>query len=223
MAAAYSLFTLPHMRPNLDFRKLTPAEAKENVVYFVPRVPERLRMLTEVVRQELPAWRPDLSDESLGPLGEWYDRHAEMSEVSAERRERLRGELGPLGDLADVIPGFTALTVSLGIDIGIYLAECVRMRCPETGWRLHRSWKVPAVMGPNFEKERAFPPIAQARYLTDVASRRRLQNALKGVALAAPQTLAEHHVAMQLRLPTKEPRAVLGAIIARAMMPPAVS
>lgn len=173
----YSLFSLPH---GFKFDQLTRQQARENLRAVVERIPERLGMLESLVRLELPAWRADYSEESLATLGEWYVRHVEERPVMAQETVVLKRQMGPgLEFIAEGQIELTRESYSIGIDVGLYIAECIRSRCPRTVWGVElRSksyiyYNKPVLSG--FTHRHEYSPIGMAGFgVSFVRSRRQV-------------------------------------------------
>lgn len=218
----YKLFSLPYLPQELDFRVLTTAQARENFEAFVPRIAERLHCLTFLIQLEHPEWRADLSEMSLAVLGEWYARHVEQRGATEKEMNSLRRGLGPLADLAEVSLQFTPMTLSIGVDIGIYIGECIRMRCPASAWKLQRRMKQPVVAGTGLARGEEYPPIPQARNLAEaVATQKQNTTAKLSPGPTHPSTLAEAHLAALRSIPQKDPRTMLCTLVRRCVDPEA--
>lgn len=214
----YILFSLPHVPRDLDFRLLTTAQSRENFESFVAGISERVNYLSGLVRIEHPDWQPDLSGVSLAVLGEWYARHMEERSATEEESNQIKENLGPLASVADVCPQFTPMTLSIGADIGIYVGECIRMRCPATAWRLHRRMKQPVVAGAGIVKGEEYPPIAQAQNLAIEVSKQRVQHAMGDRDISVPTTLGEAHVAALLSAEKTCPSTMLHRLMMRSIV-----
>ncbi len=210
----YTLCSLPY---GFRFKTLTIQQARENFEVFVSRITERIVALEELIRTELPAWRADLSEQSLALLGQWFADHVEERIISPQEREELHKRMEPLGALADVHPGLTDVTLSLGVDMGIYLGECVRARCPGAAWKLNRRSKEPVVTGPDLKED--YYAVIQAS-LGHYVIRTRRRAALEGKPAKAPGTLAEQLAAIDLSVPDKNPRTMLRDILIRVQKYP---
>jgi len=218
----YVLNSLPH---GFKFELLTLEQAKENFRVFVSRIPERLRVLEALVRIELPRWTADLSDASLGHLGDWFARHVEERPVTDQEREALRKELGVLKDLAENHRECTLLTLSLGLDIGIYIGECVRMRSPATSWKLCRRSKAPVVSGPGILERLARVNEQNDYYALGAVSlvhgvlRAQRKAAQEGQPVREPTTNAQKFMAAELSIPNQDPNTMLQEFMHRAFDP----
>jgi hypothetical protein len=128
----YTLFSLPH---GFNFQSLTREQAKENLRAVVERIPERHVMLEALVRIDLPEWTADYSEPSLSLLGEWYVDHVQERAVTESEAASLRSAVGEeLAFIAESQVQLTRESYSFGIDVGLYLGECIKMRCPRSVW-----------------------------------------------------------------------------------------
>lgn len=208
----YTQITLPH---GFDFKSQTLEQAKENVWAFIRLIPERVRVLEALVQQELPAWRADLSEESLASLGEWYAHHVEERVLTKGERERLVAKLGsPWEVLVDVEKPFTEQTVSYGLDIGIYVGECIRARCPATVWKRGTNPKNtlnrPILAG--FETKSELDPLDIGNDAARMISRARRYG--QSSPTKAPETVLEQVSAAIAKIPPKDPKKILGERLA---------
>jgi hypothetical protein len=130
----YTLITLPH---GFGFDRLTRALARENCRAFIDGIPDRIQMLFAIVNNDGEPWSADRSEGSLQRLGVWFLSRVKERPLSAVERSAFLREVGPRwAFLADVSHPLTDETVSVGIDIAIYLGECIRQRCPGIAWEL---------------------------------------------------------------------------------------
>lgn len=111
-------------------------EAKQNMHGLRAGIPERMLLLTALIRTRVPEWEPNYSEESLSTLGEWMQGVITVVEIPKNARTFVRSQLkSPLQFLADrdrKMP--TDEAKSLGVDAALYLGECLRYRCPEARW-----------------------------------------------------------------------------------------
>ena len=78
------------------------------------------------------AWEPNLTPESLQPLGEWFDGQVETRKKTSEEVEQTRSSLTFPMDIPD--EELTTRTFSLAMDIGIYFAQVLLKNLPGTAW-----------------------------------------------------------------------------------------
>jgi len=208
----YTLFTLPH---GFDFENLTRKQATENLRAFVDRIPERMQQLEQVVGMEVPEWKADLSDASLPPLGEWYARHVEERPVTEKELAEYRAKMGSQWQLlADVKMELTKESYSYGIDIGIYVGECIRFRCPNAEWivgpgpKSYVNYNMPALTGFGLDE---YVPIRNIAG-TGVHIVRSSKHANSPIT-KAPVTAGEQVAAIIASLPAFDPRTMLHNIV----------
>lgn len=126
----YEIFDPKVDRPLQD---LPRKEAKAHFDLFVKSIPERIRMLQELVKPE--KIKLDYSLESLDKLDEWFPR-------IVEGEKRVDGSLAP-----------TPETFSVCNDLSMYLGEMLRKQSPHLKWELfvwgkkNLSYQRPVIMG----------------------------------------------------------------------------
>ena len=145
---------------NYAFFELTPKQAKEYFLWYTSEIPNRIALLWEYMKQERPEAEPfDYSPESLLPLWEWYEQKIEQVPMTAEEIER-RVRVFPKyleSDIRKNTKKFTDETLSLALDISIYLGEVVVKNYPHLRWnyrtRPKREFSVyrPVIDGLNYK------------------------------------------------------------------------
>ena len=122
---------------NYAFFELTPKQAKEYFLWYTSEIPNRIALLWEYMKQERPETEPfDYSPESLLPLWEWYEQKIEQVPMTAEEIER-RVRVFPKYLESEILKNtkkFTDETLSLALDISIYLGEVVVKNYPHLRW-----------------------------------------------------------------------------------------
>ncbi len=170
-----------------------------------------MRLLEELVKGEIPAWNADKSEASLKSLGEWYSRHIQEWPTSAEDREAMHKSLDPKwAILSDVHISFTTETLSYGLDIAVYLGECLRVRCPQTFWRRGKYRKIDkkrTVLG-GFWNNHEYDPVSFCLSIADVLGRFLLRQRLATERVSDPKQ--ESLLSIVLSFPTPSPSDILG-------------
>lgn len=122
---------------NYAFFELTPKQAKEYFLWYTSEIPNRIALLLEYMKQERPETEPfDYSPESLLPLWEWYEQKIEQVPMTAEEIER-RVKVFPKyleSEIRKNTKKFTDETLSLALDISIYLGEVIVKNHPHLRW-----------------------------------------------------------------------------------------
>lgn len=121
----------------LKFVEMSKKELREYFEWFLKIVPERIRELSEYVRQTpgYEDWSPDYSRESLNSLGNWFQAHVETRPRTPDEIEELTSQTKwrfPVGDRE-----LSNATFSLSMDIGMYLTQVF------LGNHLHLKWEQP--------------------------------------------------------------------------------
>lgn len=122
---------------NYAFFELTPKQAKEYFLWYKSEIPNRIALLWEYMKQERPEMEPfDYSPESLIPLWEWYETKIEQVPMTAKEIES-RVRIFPKyleSEIRKNTKKFTDKTLSLALDISIYLGEVVVKNHPHLRW-----------------------------------------------------------------------------------------
>ena len=122
---------------NYAFFELTPKQAKEYFLWYTSEIPNRIALLWEYIKQERPEAEPfDYSPESLIPLWEWYETKIEQVPMTAKEIES-RVRMFPKyleSEIQKNTKKFTDETLSLALDISIYLGEVVVKNHPHLRW-----------------------------------------------------------------------------------------
>lgn len=122
---------------NYAFFELTPKQAKEYFLWYKSEIPNRIALLWEYMKQERPEAEPfDYSPESLIPMWEWYETKIEQVPMTAKEIES-RVRIFPKyleSEIRKNTKKFTDKTLSLALDISIYLGEVVVKNHPHLRW-----------------------------------------------------------------------------------------
>lgn len=122
---------------NYAFFELTPKRAKEYFLWFKNEIPNRITMLWEYMKEERPESQPfDYSPESLIPLWDWYE--TKIKQVPQTRKEIeynvSRFPKWMEENVRKITMKYTDETLSLALDISIYLGETVIKNYPNLYW-----------------------------------------------------------------------------------------
>lgn len=122
---------------NYAFFELTPKQAKEYFLWYKSEIPNRIALLWEYMKQECPEAEPfDYSPESLIPLWEWYEtkiKQVPMSKKEIEYKVSIKPKWME-ENVRKITMKFTDETLSLALDISIYLGEVVVKNYPHLLW-----------------------------------------------------------------------------------------
>jgi len=111
---------------NYAFFELTPKQAKEYFKWYMEEIPHRLTLLWNYIYQDCPEIKAfDYSPESLIPIWEWYETKIKQVPMS---KEEIEYEVSKYPkwmeeEIRKEITKFTTETLSLALDISIYLGE----------------------------------------------------------------------------------------------------
>ena len=119
------------------FFELTPKRAKEYFLWFEQQISDRITLLWEYMKQERPDSQPfDYSPESLLPLWEWYEtkiKQVPMSKKEIEYEVSIKPKWMEENVRKNTMK-FTDESLSLALDISIYLGETVVKNYPNLHW-----------------------------------------------------------------------------------------
>lgn len=122
---------------NYAFFELTARQAKEYFNWYMEQIPNRITLLWEYMKQECPETEPfDYSPESLIPLWEWYETQIQQVPMTAKEIES-RVKIFPKyleSEIRKNTNKFTDETLSLALDMSIYLGEIVVKNHPHLCW-----------------------------------------------------------------------------------------
>lgn len=135
--SAYPLFTLPH---GFNFDVLSAKAARENLHAFIQRIPERMSHLIRRIGADNPTWSGDYTKASLESVGSWMaSQVAERGPTQAEVKQLIASSEGQLRCLADEYTELTVESISMCVDIGIYVGECLLRVYPKLRWDLEKN------------------------------------------------------------------------------------
>jgi hypothetical protein len=145
---------------NYAFFALTAKQAKVYFNWYMGEIPHRLTLLWNYIRQDCPEIKPfDYSPESLNLIWEWYEpkiQQVAMTKEEIESRVRIFPKYLESEIRKNKIK-FTDDTLSLALDISIYLGEVVIKNHPHLHWnyrtRPKREFSVyrPVIDGLNYK------------------------------------------------------------------------
>ena len=117
-----------------DFEKRTRQEIRSYKDWFISAIPERLAHLEANVKSTpgYLGWKADVTPESLRSLDRWFASQVQTQKTTRAELEALKAQLTFPVDLPDA--RLTERTVSVAIDIGMYLGEVVLAHVAGTKW-----------------------------------------------------------------------------------------
>jgi hypothetical protein len=122
---------------NYAFFELIPKKADEYFLWFQKEIPGRIALLWEYMKKERPETQPfDYSPESLIPLWDWYE--TKIKQVPKSKKE-IDYEVSRYPkwmeeNVRKITMKFTDETLSLALDIAIYLGETIIKNYPNLYW-----------------------------------------------------------------------------------------
>lgn len=128
----------------MDFGSMTDADAKGFLDWFAFQSKPRVELLTDFVRATpgFENWIPDHTPQSLLPLGEWFKAHVKSRPRSIKESKALAESVPDW--LRNVkLPDWDLDTqsISLTLDIGMYLCQCLLANLKGLGWYLETKQK----------------------------------------------------------------------------------
>ena len=132
---AYSIIIQPS---DSDFQSMSRKELKEQFNWYLSQIPQRTEILAEAIHSTTgyDEWNPYFSPESLIPLGQWFAERVETRKLTEEEKARI------CSTTPDRLKSFvgedelTDRTISLAIDIGMYMAQVFLRNVPSLKWKL---------------------------------------------------------------------------------------
>jgi hypothetical protein len=136
----------------VDFKNSDKRLLRAHFEWFVAQIPERIRALQRAIDASLhPPFKLDLSRESLLALGRWLASVVETRELT----------LREIAEWQKTFPSYIKVPKRilseqaefLGIDVGIYMAEVMRYKCPALTWdvllknKRHAEYGKPVLVG----------------------------------------------------------------------------
>jgi hypothetical protein len=118
----------------LKFREMAKSDLKEYFEWFQEVLPERISELERAVvtsATKYETWKPDLTRESLNPLGEWF---SEQVTTRPKTEEEIRAKYAlPYPEWVSNNE-LTNHTISLAMDLGMYLGKTLQTNNPQLHW-----------------------------------------------------------------------------------------
>lgn len=122
---------------NYAFFELTPKQAKEYFKWYMEEIPHRITLLWNYIQRDCPEIKAfDYSPESLIPIWEWYEAKIMQVPMTAKEIEsRVRVFPKYLeSEIRKNTQKYTDETLSLALDISIYLGEVIIKNYPHLRW-----------------------------------------------------------------------------------------
>ncbi len=119
------------------FREMSTAEVKIYCSWFLQAIPERIRLLERAVRatSTYGTWRADYTTASLYPLGDWFAQQAETRKRTPQEREAIYQNSPAWFRAVEISDSaLTSRTLSLAVDIGMYVGEVFVHNLPTAHW-----------------------------------------------------------------------------------------
>lgn len=128
----------------LNFDEKSKKELKPYYAWFTSIIPERLGVLTNTVKATpgVEDWKPDFTPESLNELGRWFANNVQTRLRTDEEKEEIYRR-APQWFRAVSIESkeLTDDTVSLAVDVGMYLSQVLLKNNETLFWDQHLARK----------------------------------------------------------------------------------
>jgi hypothetical protein len=117
-----------------SFREMTKTQLKEYRDWFLDVIPTRIAMLTSRVQRGpgLENWTPTYAPSSLGPLGKWLTDNVTTRPRSNTEIAEANAKV-PFIDVPTFV--LSEDTVSLAMDVGMYLGETILHEHRNYSWQ----------------------------------------------------------------------------------------
>ncbi|HZO46464.1 MAG TPA: hypothetical protein VFB68_11255 [Xanthobacteraceae bacterium] len=104
--------------------------------WFIKIIPHRIDELANAVRRSTPlgSWEPDLAPASLESLGSWFGAQIEQRPRTDEEVEQIKSRSAYAFDVSG--QELTNQTLSLAMDVGMYLSQVLLESHPALRWML---------------------------------------------------------------------------------------
>jgi hypothetical protein len=112
--------------------------------WFMAIIPERIKMLTQAVQAtpSYESWKPDYSPDSLSVLGEWFAANIQTRRRTMEEKDEIYQDAPGWFRQVDIRnEELNNRTLSLAIDVGIYLSQVFLKNNPSISWHLYNGSK----------------------------------------------------------------------------------
>lgn len=124
-----------------SMRAMSAKELRQTFEWFLKEINPRIRQLCEVVQctSGFQRWRGSFSVASLVPLGAWFVTHVKDRKLSQQEMKAIHSGPIPASVFSD--RDLNATSLSLCVDIGMYMGEVIRKRYPRYDWYQFRQAK----------------------------------------------------------------------------------
>jgi hypothetical protein len=128
---AYNIIQPPF---RMKFREMPKSELKAYFQWFLNVIPSRIAELANAVREspDFEDWRPDYTPKSLEPLGSWLAKQVDTRPRMAEELQDIAEGLSYPEEVS--ASQLTNRTISLAMDVGMYLSQVFLRNHPSLKW-----------------------------------------------------------------------------------------
>jgi hypothetical protein len=124
---------------SLDYKIMTKKELRELYEWYINIIPERIKILTKAVNttKNFEDWKADYTPKSLLKLGEWLSLIGEKEKMSEKKINVIKKNLADKYKSIDFDDTeLTEKTISICMDIGMYMSQIFLKNNPILKWQL---------------------------------------------------------------------------------------
>ena len=118
----------------LKFREMSKRDLRNYYDWFLKQIPERIEILTMAVNSSshgFQLWQPTYAPESLSTLGSWFSSQIQTRNKTLEE---LKSSLISYDKVETQNWIFTNHTLSIAMDVGMYLSQVFLRNHPQLKW-----------------------------------------------------------------------------------------
>jgi hypothetical protein len=119
---------------NMILRSRSKDELNAYYKWYLENIPERIKILTEAIHTSpgFEQWRPNIKPQSLKRLGDWFYENAKRRPLTQNEKDYIISRQPfPIEVQESII---TWETLSIAIDVGMYLSQVFRKQFPLLQW-----------------------------------------------------------------------------------------
>ena len=134
----YKLISPPF---SLDFWNMSRSEANAYYNWYIEQIPSRIEILKQTIHSALDYdyqyWDADRTLDSLNVLGGWFAKNVSIQPMNETEKDEFYKNLSGWFKEVDKDDWIlTSQSISLSIDIGMYLSEIFIDNYPQVGWEM---------------------------------------------------------------------------------------
>ena len=127
-------YSIIHPPFTLSLREMPEREFRRYYQWFMDVLPERITVLASAIKETsgFESWLPDYTPASLDTLGQWFSSQIETRSRTQKEIQKIEECFGFPIDVAT--EELTERTLSLAMDIGMYLSQVFLKNNPSLKW-----------------------------------------------------------------------------------------